>query len=170
MDTGPKKIGCAAIGNKKVLYQSEIEIRQYVSGKMQKRAIYRRTRKSRKNRYRPVRFDNRSNSKKNGRLATSIRSKLESHFREKRFVESILPITEWKVELASFDIHKITNPEVSGIGYQNGDQKGFYNLKAYILSRDDYTCQHCNGRSKDPKLQCHHIIFRSDRGQIFLKI
>ncbi len=164
MDTGSKKIGCAAIGNNKVLYQSETEIRKDVSSKMQQRVMYRRTRRGRKTRYRPARFDNRGNSRKDGRLAPSIRSKLESHFREKRFVESILPVTEWKVELASFDIHKITNPEVSGIGYQNGDQKGFYNLKAYVLSRDNYTCQHCKGKSKDPKLQCHHIIFRSNGG------
>lgn len=164
MDTGSKKIGCAAIGNNKVLYQSETEIRQDVSSKMQQRAMYRRTRRSRKTRYRPARFDNRANSRKDGRLAPSIRSKLESHLREKLFVESILPVTEWKVELASFDIHKITNPDVSGIEYQNGDQKGFYNLKAYVLSRDNYTCQHCKGKSKDPKLQCHHIIFRSLNG------
>ncbi|MFA6813584.1 MAG: RNA-guided endonuclease IscB [Bacteroidaceae bacterium] len=164
MDTGSKKIGCAAIGNNKVLYQSEIEIRQDVSGKIQQRAMYRRTRRSRKTRYRPARWNNRANSRREGRLAPSIRSKLESHFREKRFVESILPVTEWKVELASFDIHKITNTDVSGIEYQNGYQKGFYNLKAYVLSRDNYTCQYCKGKSKDPKLQCHHIIFRSNNG------
>jgi len=164
MDTGSKHIGCAAIRNNAILYQSETEIRQDVSGKMQQRAMYRRTRRSRKTRYRPARWLNRGNSRKEGRLAPSIRSKIESHLREKRFVESILPIFEWKVELASFDIHKITNPEVSGIGYQNGDQKGYYNLKAYVLHRDNYTCQHCKGKSKDPKLQCHHIVFKSKGG------
>jgi hypothetical protein len=164
MDTGSKKIGCAVVGNNKILYQSEIEIRQDVSSKMQQRSMYRRARRSRKLRYRPARFDNRSNSRKDGRLAPSIRSKLESHLREKRFVESILPIAEWKVELSSFDIHKITNPDVSGIGYQNGNQKDFYNIKAYVLSRDNYTCQQCKGKSKDPKLHCHHVIFRSKNG------
>ncbi|AKB77890.1 hypothetical protein MSHOH_1407 [Methanosarcina horonobensis HB-1 = JCM 15518] len=164
MDSGSKKIGCAAVGNGKILYQSETEIRQDVSGKMQQRAMYRRTRRSRNTRYRPARFDNRRNSQREGRIPPSIRSKLESHFREKKFVESILPVTEWKVELASFDTHKITNPDVSGIGYQNGDQKGFYNLKAYVLSRDNHTCQHCKSKSKDPKLHCHHIIFRSQNG------
>ena len=89
---------------------------------------------------------------------------LESHLRERNFVESILPISEWKIELASFDIHKITNPEVCGIGYQNGNKKAFYNVKAYVLARDNYTCQHCKGKSKDPKLHCHHIIFRSQKG------
>ncbi|WP_239451075.1 RNA-guided endonuclease IscB [Methanosarcina horonobensis] len=164
MDSGSKKIGCAAVGNGKVLYQSEAEIRQDVSAKMKQRAMYRRTRRSRKTRYRPARFDNRRNSLREGRIPPSIRSKLESHFREKKFVESILPVTKWGVELASFDIHKITDPSVSGIEHQNGDQKGFYNLKAYILNRDKHTCQHCKGKSKDPKLHCHHIIFRSQKG------
>jgi hypothetical protein len=97
MDTGSKVTGCSAIANGKVLYQSEIYLREDISKKMQQRAMYRRTRRSRKTRYRPSRFDNRSNSRKEGRLAPSLRSKLESHFREKKFVESILPISEWKV-------------------------------------------------------------------------
>ncbi|HWR25722.1 MAG TPA: RNA-guided endonuclease IscB, partial [Methanosarcina sp.] len=164
MDTGSKVIGVCAMKNGKVLYQSEVYLREDVSGKMQQRAMYRRARRSRKTRYRPARFDNKSNSRKDGRLAPCIRSKLESHFRERNFVESILPVSEWKIELASFDIHKITNPEVFGIGYQNGNQKDFYNVKAYVLARDNYTCQHCKGKSKDPKLHCHHIIFRSNNG------
>ena len=164
MDTGGQVVGCSAIANGKVLYQSEVYLREDVSKKMQQRAMYRRTRRGNKTRYRPARFDNRSNSRKDGRLAPSIRSKFDSHFRERNFVESILPVTEWKVELASFDIRKITNPDVYGIGYQNGDQKGFYNVKAYVLARDNYTCQHCKGKSKDPKLHCHHIVFRSQRG------
>ncbi|RPJ78021.1 MAG: HNH endonuclease [Alphaproteobacteria bacterium] len=163
MDTGSKVIGCSVIANGKVLYQSEVYIREDVSKKMQQRQMYRRTRRSRKTRYRPARFDNRSNSRKEGRLAPSIRSKFESHVRERNFVKSILPVSEWRVELASFDIHKITNPDVSGIGYQNGNQKDFYNVKAYVLARDDYTCQHCKGKTKDPKLHCHHVIFRSQR-------
>ncbi|AKB74002.1 YgjD/Kae1/Qri7 family, required for threonylcarbamoyladenosine (t(6)A) formation in tRNA [Methanosarcina lacustris Z-7289] len=126
--------------------------------------MYRRTRRSRKTRYRPARFDNQGNSRREGRLTPSIKSKLESHFREKRFVEALLPVTKWKVELASFDIHKIKNPEVSGIGCQEGDLKGFYNVKAYVLHRDSYTCQHCKGKSKDSRLHCHHIVFRSNQG------
>ncbi len=164
MDTGSKAVGCAAIASGKVLYQSEIYLRENVSKKMEQRKMYRRSRRSRKTRYRPARFNNRGNSRREKRLAPSIKSKLDSHYREKRFVESLLPVTKWKVELASFDIHKIKNPEVSGIGYQEGDLKGFYNVKAYVLHRDGYTCQHCRGKSKDSRLHCHHIVFRSKQG------
>jgi len=164
MDTGSKTIGCAAIANGKVVYQSEISIRTDVSKKMQQRAMYRRTRRGRKCRYRPARWANRASMRANGRLAPSIRSKLESHLREKKQVEEILPVSEWKVETASFDIHKIVNPNVSGVGYQQGNQKGFYNVKAYILHRDNYTCQGNRKVKHSVKLHVHHIVFKSQGG------
>ena len=164
MDTGSKTVGCAAITNGKVLYQSEVTLRQDVSGKMQQRAMYRRTRRGRKTRYRPSRWNNRASMRATGRMAPSIRSKVESHLRERNFVESILPVTRWKVELAQFDIHKITNSDVKGIGYQNGAQKGFYNIKAFVLHRDGYKCQSGRQIKHDAKLHVHHIVFRSNGG------
>jgi hypothetical protein len=162
MDTGSKNVGCAAVANGEVLYQSEIEIRNDVSKKMQQRSMYRRNRRSRKTRYRKCRFLNRAASFRKGRLAPSIRSKIDSHLREKRFVESILPVSLWKVETASFDIHKISNPVVKSSGYQNGPQKDFYNTKAYVLHRDKYKCQKC--KTKKGKMHVHHIIFKSKGG------
>lgn len=162
MDTGSKTIGCAAVANGKVVYQSEVQIRQDVSKKMQRRSIYRRKRRGRKTRYRKCRRQNRASMRKNGRLAPSIKSKVDSHLREKKFVESILPISKWKVETASFDIHSISNPNVGKWGYQNGSQKGFYNVKAYVLHRDGYQCREC--KTKKSKLYVHHIIFKSQGG------
>lgn len=164
MDTGSKTVGCAAIANGKVLYQSEVRLRDDVSGKMQQRAMYRRNRRSRKTRYRPARWSNRASLRREGRLAPSIKSKVDSHLRERNFVESILPVTRWKVELAAFDIHRITNPEVSGVDYQNGVQKGWYNVKAYVLHRDGYQCQSGRKVKHDTKLHVHHVHFRSQGG------
>jgi len=162
MDTGSKTIGCAAIGNQRVLYQSEVMIRQDVSGKMTQRKMYRRNRRSRKLRYRKARWQNRSSMRKECRLTPSLKSKIDSHFREKKFVESILPISSWNVELAAFDIHKISNPDVKGIEYQEGNQKDFYNTKAYVLNRDNYECFKC--KTKNVKLNVHHIILKSGGG------
>ena len=162
MDTGSKMIGCSAISNGQVIYQSELQIRQDISKKMEQRKMYRRNRRGRKTRYRKVRWQNSASMMKKGRLAPSIKSKIDSHLREKKFIESILPVTHWKVETASFDIHKITNPDVKRWEYQGGNQKGFYNIKAYILSRDGYKCQKC--KIQKGKLHVHHIIFRSDGG------
>lgn len=163
MDTGSQTLGCAATTQGRVIYQAEVALRSDVSSKMQQRAMYRKTRRSRKTRYRPARFDNRE---KEGKLAPSHQSKVQSHFREKKFVESILPVSKWKVELAQFDIHKISDPQVSkkqGWTYQNGNQKDFYNLRVYILSRDQYTCQQCKKRNQIP-LHVHHIVFKSEGG------
>ena len=33
-----------------------------------------------------------------------------------------------------------------------------------VLNRDNYTCQYCKGKHKDPKLEVHHIVFRSQGG------
>jgi 5-methylcytosine-specific restriction endonuclease McrA len=162
MDTGSKTIGCAATANGKVVYQSEVQIRQDVSKKMEQRRMYRRIRRGRKTRYRKARWQNRASMRKEGRLAPSITSKVDSHLREKKFVESILPVSCWKVEIASFDIHKISNPDVKRWDYQKGNQKGFYNVKAYVLHRDGYQCQKC--KTRKGKLHVHHVVFRSNGG------
>ncbi len=164
MDTGSKVIGTAAITNGQVVYQAETQIRQDVSKKVKQRAMYRRNRRGRKCRYRPARWLNRANSYKTDRLAPSIRSKVESHLREKKQIEAILPVTQWKVETASFDIHKITNPDVEGADYQNGKQKDYYNVKAYILGRDNYKCQSGRKVKHSEKLHVHHVQFRSNGG------
>ena len=160
MDTGSKTVGCAAITNGQVVYQSDVQIRQNVSKKMEQRKMYRRNRRGRKTRYRPPRWQNRASMRENGRLAPSIRSKIDSHLREKKFVGSVLPVSKWKVETASFDIHKISNSNVKD--YQKGDKKGFYNVRAYILHRDGYQCQKC--KAKNTELHVHHIVFRSNGG------
>ncbi|MGF1759648.1 RNA-guided endonuclease IscB [Photobacterium sagamiensis] len=164
MDTGSKHVGCAVIGLGQVIYQSQVALRQDVSKKMHQRAMYRRTRRGRKCRYRPVRCANRASLRASGRLAPSIKSKVESHLRERDFVESILPISQWKVETASFDIHKITNPDASGVGYQQGVQKDFYNTKAFVLHRDNYKCKSGRKCKHSNKLHVHHIHFRSQGG------
>lgn len=164
MDTGSKVVGCAAIANGSVVYQSEVKLRNDVSKKMQQRAMYRRNRRGRKTRYRKPRFLNRKNSTKLGRLPPSIRSKVQSHLREKKQVEMILPVTRWKVETASFDIHKIVNPDVKGIEYRKGIQKGYYNVKAFVLDRDNYKCQSKQKIKHSEKLHVHHIVFRTNGG------
>jgi 5-methylcytosine-specific restriction endonuclease McrA len=101
-------------------------------------------------------------------LPPSTRHKVESHLKERKFIESILPISKWRLELASFDIHAISNPNVSKSAwwtYQRGDMYGFQNLKQYVLKRDAYTCQTCKKKSKENvELHVHHIKFRSNGG------
>lgn len=64
-------------------------------------------------------------------------------------MKSLLPVSRLVIETASFDIHKIVNPNLNGQDYQNGRQKDFYNVKQFILFRDEYSCQKCSGKNKD---------------------
>ena len=163
IDTGSGKIGSAVVkDNGDIIYMSQIEIRNDITDKMIRRSKYRRNRRNRKTRYRKARWLNRKNSIKKDRFSPTMTSKINSHLKEIKFVKSILPITKIILETATFDPHALKNPNVLKYKwlYQKGINYGFANTKAYILNRDKYTCQYCKGKSKDSKLEVHHIIFR----------
>lgn len=170
IDTGSSKIGSAVVNEKsEVIYLSEIEIRNDISDKMTQRAKYRRSRRNRKTRYRKARWLNRRNSIKKDRFSPTMISKINSHLKEINFVKSILPIKNIVLETATFDPHLMKNPKLYNEkyrkwGYQKGINYGYANTKAYVLNRDNYTCQHCKGKTKDSKLEVHHIILRSKNG------
>lgn len=167
IDTGSATIGSAAVDdNGKVVYLSEIELRNDIADKMKQRAKYRRNRRNRKTRYRKARWQNRKNSIKNDRYSPTMTSKFNSHLKEIRFVKSILPITHLVLETGTFDPHALKNPAVleNKWLYQKGINYGYANTKAYVLDRDGHVCQHCKGKSKDHRMEVHHIIFRRDNG------
>jgi len=170
VDTGSDKIGSAVVNDKEeVVYMSEITIRNDITKTMKERASARRNRRNRKTRYRKARWANRKNSIKKDRFSPTMISKFNSHFKEINFVKSILPITKLIIETGNFDPHLMKNPalhneKIRKWAYQRGTNYGFANTKAFVLDRDSYKCQHCKGKSKDKKLEIHHIIFRSDNG------
>lgn len=167
IDTGSSKIGSAVVSNEgKVVYLSEVEIRNDISDKMKQRSKYRKNRRNRKTRYRKARWLNRKNSIKKGRFSPTMISKTNSHLKEINFVKSIFPITKIILETATFDPHALKNPAVFNNRwlYQKGINYGFANTKAYVLTRDNYNCQYCKGKTKDSKLEVHHIIFRRNCG------
>jgi len=170
VDTGSSKIGSSAVkDNGDVIYLSQVEIRNDITDKMKQRSKYRRNRRNRKTRYRKARWLNRKNSIKKDRFSPTMVSKINSHLKEINFVKSILPISKIILETATFDPHLMKNPmlyneKYKHWGYQKGINYGFANTKAYVLNRDNYTCQHCKGKSKDSKLEVHHIVFRRNGG------
>ena len=167
VDTGSSVIGSAvADQNGHVLYLSEVEVRNDIAQTMKERAASRRNRRQRKTRYRPARWLNRRNSCKAGRFAPTMRSKIEAHLREIRFVKCLLPITSLVLESGTFDPHALKSPEVlrNKWLYQRGINYGYANTKAYVLTRDSYTCQQCQGKSRDRRLEVHHMVFRSAQG------
>lgn len=162
IDSGSKHIGLSATTKDKVLFESDIKLRNDIVVLLSTRRQNRRTRRSRKTRYRKARFDNRK--RKDGWLAPSFQNKIDSHLTVIRKTHEILPISKIVVEVASFDIQKIKNPTISGTEYQQGEQMDFWNVREYVLFRDGHICQCCKGKSKDKTLNVHHIESRKTGG------
>lgn len=163
-DTGSKHVGTACIANNKVLYQSEVTLRDDIKKKMDGRRASRRNRRYRKTRYRKPRFLNRANSTKKDRLPPSVKSKVQSHIDEIEFCKKILPVSKIVLEVSQFDTHLMKDPslifeKVKHWGYQKGFDYEYLSRREAVLHRDNYTCQCCG--KKHVRLEVHHIIFRS---------
>ena len=163
VDAGSKHIGLSATTKEKELYAADVELRNDIVDLLSTRRQNRRTRRNRL-RYRKPRFNNRVHSKKNGWLAPSVKQKIQTHFKVVEDIHKLLPITKIVVETASFDIQKIKNPEIHNEEYQQGEQLEFWNVREYVLFRDNHTCQCCKGKSKDKVLNVHHIESRKTGG------
>jgi len=163
VDAGSKHIGISATTSEKEMYAADVELRNDIVDKLSTRREQRRTRRSRL-RYRKARFNNRVSSKRKGWLAPSVENKIQTHLTVVEKIHKFLPITNIVVETAAFDIQKINNPSISGSEYQQGEQLDFFNVREYVLFRDNHTCQHCKGKSKDKVLNVHHIESRKTGG------
>lgn len=148
IDAGSKHVGASATTKKQELYASQTELR----GDMIVKLLSDR------------RELNRVHSKHKGWLSPSIKNKINTHIRIIDDVYKLLPIYNIIVEIASFDIQKLKNKDISGKEYQEGEQLGFSNVREYVLSRDNHTCQCCHGKLKDNILQVHHIESRKTGG------
>ena len=164
IDAGSKTIGVSATTKDKVLYEAEVSLRNDITDLLSKRRQNRRTRRNRKTKYRQPRFNNRVHSKNKGWLAPSVQQKVDSHIKAVENIYRILPVSKIIVEVASFDIQKIKNPDIQGTGYQHGEQLNFWNVREYVLFRDGHICQCCKGKSKDKILNVHHIESRKTGG------
>jgi N6-L-threonylcarbamoyladenine synthase len=162
VDSGFTHVGLSAVSNKEELFSADVTLRSDMVKLNSERAMYRRSRRGRKTRYRKPRFLNRVKFK--GWLAPSIQHKLDSHKKLIDMVKGLLPITKTIIEVAAFDIQKIKNPDILGIGYQNGDKTGFWNVREYVLYRDSHKCQAPKCNHKDKVLNVHHIVSRQTGG------
>ncbi|MBT9174348.1 MAG: hypothetical protein DDT21_02762 [Syntrophomonadaceae bacterium] len=161
VDAGYQHIGFSAVTGGEELISGEVHLLEDMSNRISDRAMYRRQRRSRL-RYR--RNKGLDNNKPEGWLAPSIQHKLDGHIKLVTWVKSLLPVTRVIIEVANFDIQAIKNPGISGKEYQQGEQSGHWNLREYILHRDNHQCQNpdCNNKAKAPILQVHHIGFWRD--------
>ncbi len=167
VDAGSKHIGLSGTTETKELYASDVELRNDIVDLISTRRQNRRFRRNRKTRYRKARFLNRLSDKKDW-LAPSIRQKVDTHMTVVSRVCKILPVTKIIVETASFDIQKIKDPDISGTGYQHGEQLDFWNVREYVLFRDGHTS---SAAKANPRIRYSmYIISRAVRLAAMLPI
>jgi RRXRR protein/HNH endonuclease len=162
VDAGTQHIGVSATTERIVLFEAEVTPRTDIQELLATRQQFRRARRSRKTRYRQARFRNRR--KPEGWLAPSVQHKVDAHIKAIRLAHHLLPISKTTIEVAQFDIQKIKHPAIQGVEYQQGPQLDFWNVREYVLWRDQHSCQWCQGKSKDPILTVHHIESRKTGG------
>ena len=161
VDPGYLHIGLSATTDDCVLFEAVAECRTDIPKLMEKRRSLRSGRRNRKTRYREPRYNNRVRSKHRGWLAPSVEQCIGYHIHLIEFVCRLLPISRIVVEKAKFDMQRIENPDIEGVGYQHGPQYGFENVKEYVRCRDGYKCRKCGSKTH---LEVHHIVQRKDGG------
>ena len=155
VDPGSKVTGVAIVDeDRQIVFAAELHHRaDSIKKSLTTRAGFRRSRRSRKLRYRPARFLNRTKPK--GWVAPSLMSRVHNTETITRRLCKLYPITNIALELVKFDTQLMDNPEIKGVQYQQGTLRG-YEVREYLLEKHKRKCAYCS--DKDTKLQVEHII------------
>lgn len=158
LDDGGLHVGIALVQKgkttNKVLFKGTIEQRKDVKKKMEQRRNYRRYHRFYK-RYRKTRFDNRSSSKRKGRVAPSILQKRQATMRVINQLNKWINISSYWLEDVSIDIRALTDGyKPYSRQYQKSNRLD-ENIRKAVILRDKCKCKEC-GKS-NCRLEVHHI-------------
>jgi len=163
VDAGSKTTGLALVGKFErqgnvVLWAANLQHRGHlIKDALQSRVAARRSRRSRKTRYRKPRFAKvklMARKRPEGWLPPSLMSRVNNITNWLNKLMKYVPVTKIVSELVRFDLQKLVNPEISGIEYQQGTLQG-YEVKEYLLEKWGRACVYC-GKDGVP-LQVEHI-------------
>ena len=157
IDSGYKRIGFSCVTPKKELLSGEVELDTKTKERLSERRMYRRNRRN-KLWYRKPRFNNRKIE--NTWLAPSVLRNYNTHMTLVNKIKKLLPVTKVIVEVGNFDTQKLTNPEIEGKEYQQGNLYGFENQKAFVMFREKGKCQFCGKEKGNDTWRFHHITSR----------
>jgi hypothetical protein len=161
IDDGSKYEGVALLQKcktkNKPVFKGTIEHRQDVNEKMDIRRGYRKYKRFHK-KYRIKRFDNRSSSRKKGRIAPSIKQKKESVLRIVHRLRRWCRIDFINVEDVQIDIRAITEGRKLYRWHYQKSNRLDENLRIAVLMRENYACQKCG--KTHCRLEVHHITPR----------
>lgn len=168
IDPGSKITGLTITKGNKVVVLAEIHHRKGISESLTSRRALRRGRRNRKTRYRRCKFPNKigqtsifTSSRPKGWIAPSLKSRVTQTQNVIDKLMKFIPITSLGLENVKFDLQLMTNPEISGVEYQQGELAG-YEVREYLLEKWKRRCAYC--LSTDVKLQIEHIHPRSRGG------
>ncbi|KAF3890935.1 MULTISPECIES: RNA-guided endonuclease IscB [Nostocales] len=161
IDPGSKFTGISLVDLNKneVIWAMELEHRgARIKMELIKRAATRRSRRSRRLRYRQKRFDRK---KPDGWLAPSLRHRLLTTQTWIKRLLRLAPIKSIAIESVKFDFQKMETPDIEGIEYQQGTLFG-YTLREALLEHWGRECVYCG--KTDVPLQIEHIHARTKGG------
>ena len=148
-----------------------------IKKRLSNRAGYRRSRRTRKCRYRPPRWQNRSRKapiltvdgwqyqsfgqSSGGWVAPSLMSRVFNIHTWVSRLSKIYPITRLAVEHVKFDTQLMENPEISGTEYQEGTLFET-EIWEYLLEKFGRKCFYCG--AKNVSLEKEHILPKAKGG------
>ena len=165
IDDGGLHVGVALVQKcqtrNKVVFKGTIEQRDDVKRLMDARRGYRRYHRYHK-RYRPVRFNNRSSSKREGRIVPSILQKRQATIRVINQLNKWINITNYWLEDVAIDIRALTDGyKPYRWEYQKSNRLD-ENIRKAVILRDGYKCMECG--KTNCRLEVHHIKPRRLKG------
>ena len=165
IDDGGLHVGIALVQKcqtkNKTLFKGTIEQRNDVKRLMDVRRGYRRYHRYHK-RYRKARFNNRSSSKRKGRIAPSILQKRQAILRVVNQLNKWINITNYWLEDVSIDIRVLSDGYKSYRWQYQKSNRLDENIRKAVILRDGCKCMEC-GKS-NCKLEVHHIKPRRMNG------
>jgi 5-methylcytosine-specific restriction endonuclease McrA len=126
---------------------------------LQRRAGYRRRRRSANLRHRCPRFQNRRRPA--GWLPPSLRSRVGNVLSWARRYGQWVPVSRLEVERVKFDPALLQRPELTGVAYQRGELFG-WEIRSYLLEKFGRRCVYC-GRG-EAAFEIDHVLPRSRGG------
>ena len=160
IDPGASVTGLALLQDNLVIWKAELTHRGFaIRDALTSRRAIRRNRRNRKTRYRQTRFLNRSRREK--WLSPSLMSRVYNILTWVDRLRRICNITALSQELVRFDLQKIEDTDISGVGYQQGTLAG-YEIREFLLEKWQRQCAYCG--AKDTQLEIDHIVARSKGG------
>ena len=138
----------------KVVFKGTIEQRNDVKHLMDTRRGYRRYHRYHK-RYRPARFDNRTSSKRKGRIAPSILQKRQATIRVINQLNKWINITSYWLEDVAIDVRALTDDYKPYRWQYQKTNRLDENIRKAVILRDNCRCMECE--KTNCRLEVHHI-------------